>query len=216
MFRLRVLEKILRIAALSAALLSQAYAAQEIPLAAAERSEVLKGKIVVRDIPDLGKPGKTFEALGVIPCGLEEAFAVITDYRHYAEFMPRVEQVVVREEDTTGHVVEIRLALPLGQQRRYRLKYCSRKTSEEFEVLWEKLPWPELPPNQTVKDTSGRWLVRTFDAGGLLASYRVYTDPGPIPLGLDGLAYTLGRRGMRDVIEKVRLRVRTQRLSPAD
>lgn len=171
--------------------------------------DILKGSVIIRVIPDPGMPGKTFEAVGTLPCGLDEAFAVITDYRRYPEFMPRVAQAVVKEEGDAGAVVEIRLSLPLGQSRRYRLKYESVRMGDAFVVAWRKVPWPELPANQTVKDTSGRWLVRTFDAGGLLASYRVRTDPGAIPLGLDGLADALGKRGMADVITNLRRRVRT-------
>lgn len=174
-----------------------------------ERTDILKGSVIVREFPDPGKPGKTFEAVGVLPCGLEKAFAVITDYRRYPEFMPRVAEAVVKQEGDAGAVVEIRLSLPLGQSRRYRLKYESVRMEEGFVVAWRKVSWPELPANQTIRDTSGRWLVRTFDAGGLLASYRVQTDPGPIPLGLDGLADALGKRGMADVITNLRRRVRT-------
>lgn len=174
-----------------------------------ERTDILKGSVIIRVVADPGQPGRTFEAVGTLPCGLDEAFAVITDYRRYPEFMPRVAQAVVKDEGDAGAVVEIRLSLPLGQSRRYRLKYESVRMEEGFVVAWRKVPWPELPGNQTVKDTSGRWLVRTFDAGGLLASYRVRTDPGPIPLGLDGVAEVLGKRSMADVISNLRRRVRT-------
>jgi len=182
---------------------------EEIALTPRERADLLRGTVIVRAVAEPGKPGKTFEAVGVLPCGLEEAFAVITDYRRYPEFMPRVAQAVVRDEKGPVAVVEIHLSLPLGQSRRYRLRYESARTEEGFVVAWRKVAWPELPANQTVKDTSGRWLVRRFDAGGLLASYRVSTDPGPVPLGLDGLAESLGKRSLADVIEKVKTGART-------
>jgi hypothetical protein len=181
---------------------------EEIVLTPRERTDILKGSVIIRVLPDPGKPGKTFEAVGTLPCGLDEAFAVITDYRRYPEFMPRVAQTVVKEEGDAGAVVEIWLSLPLGQSRRYRLKYDSVRMGEGFVVAWQKVPWPELPANQTVRNTSGRWLVRTFEAGGLLASYRARTDPGPIPLGLDGVADALGKRSMADVITNLRRRVR--------
>jgi hypothetical protein len=174
-----------------------------------ERADIVKGKIIVRDIPNPGRPGKTFEALGVLPSGLDEAFAVITNYRCYPEFMPQVKQAVVREERENLCVVEILLGLPLGYSKQYRLRYRASRSGESFEVSWEKVPWPELAPGDTVKDTSGRWLVRKFESGGNLAAYRVYTDPGPVPLGLTDLAQALGKKGMAAVIEKTRRRIRS-------
>jgi hypothetical protein len=174
-----------------------------------ERSDIVKGKIVVRDIPNPGRPGRTFEALGVLPGGLDEAFTVITDYRCYPEFMPQVKRALVREVGVGHCVVEILLALPLGYSKQYRLKYRASRSDESFEVSWEMVPWPELAPGDTVKDTSGHWRVRRFESGGNLAAYRVYTDPGPVPLGLTGLAQALGKKGIAAVIDKTRRRIRS-------
>jgi hypothetical protein len=173
-----------------------------------ERADVLKGGIILRDMPTPGRPGKTFEALGILPGGVDEAYAIITDFRRYPEFMPRVERVAVKDESETVSIVEVRLAFPFGQSKQYRLKYLSSRTAEGFEVSWEKLAWPGLTPDQTVNDTSGRWLVRRFEAGGVLASYRVYLDTGPVPLGLTGIAQALGKRSLADVIERTRRRIR--------
>jgi hypothetical protein len=181
----------------------------EASLTTVERSELLRGKIVLRELPNPGRPGRTFEALGLLPCGLDEAFAVITDFRRYAEIMPHVKRAVVKTEDGAGCVVEIRLSLPLGQSRRYQLRFESAKADGEFLVFWQKVPWPELRPGETIKDTSGRWRVQQFTGGGLLASYLVYADPSPVPLGLTGLAAVFGKRSLPDVIEKVRRRIRT-------
>jgi hypothetical protein len=180
---------------------------QEIVLTPREREDLLKGNVVLRDIPNPGKTGKTFEALGVLPGGFDEAYAVITDYRRYPEFMPAVRKATVKEESGISSVVEIRLTLPLGQSRQYRLRYVARRTDDEIEVAWVKLPWPELLAGQTIQDTSGRWLVRRFDSGGLLAAYRVYTDPGAVPFGLTDLASALGKKSLPDVIRKTRQRI---------
>jgi hypothetical protein len=220
----RALERTLAIAVLGPALslapgIEASHGLHAVPVQAAaadpllgltprERADVLKGGIILRELPNPGRQGKTFEALGVLPGGLDEAYAVITDYRRYPEFMPRVERVAVRDVDRTTSIVEIRLALPLGQSKQYRLEYRASRSGEGFEVTWEKLPWPGLPPAQTVKDTSGRWLVRRSEAGGVLAAYRVYSDPGPVPLGLTGIAQSLGKRSLADVIERTRRRIR--------
>jgi len=179
-----------------------------------ERSDILSGGIIVRELPNPARPGKTFEALGSLPGGLDEAYAVITDYRRYPEFMPRVERVAVRDVNATTSIVEIWLAFPLGQSKQYRLEYRAARSGEGFEITWEKLPWPGLQPGQTVRDTSGRWLVRRSGAGGVLAAYLVYSDPGPVPLGLTGMAQTLGRKSLADVIKGTRRRI--QKLFPPD
>lgn len=180
---------------------------QDLLLTSRERDDLLKGRVVLRDIPSPGMPGKTFEALGVLPGGFDEVYGVITDYARYPEFMPAVRNATVKEGNGDASVVEIRLVLPLGQSRQYRLRYTARRTADEIEVAWVKLPWPELPAAQTIRDTSGRWLVRKFDSGGLLAAYRVYTDPGRVPLGLTDLASALGKKSLPDVIRKTRQRI---------
>jgi hypothetical protein len=218
--------KFLRLAFVSAALLSisllaLAPAAAAVPEARAaaiqddhllvpwEREEVLKGRIVLREIPNPGKKGRTFEAVGVLPCGLDEAFSVITDYRRYPEFMPHVKQTAVREAGPSGAIVEIQLDLPLGMTKKYRLQYAARRGDDGFDVTWAMLPWPELPPGQQISDTSGGWRVRRFEAGGLLTFYRFYVDPGHVPLGLTGLAMALAKRSIPGVLEKTRERIRT-------
>ncbi len=192
---------------LAAALFPLARAGPEIPLAAAERSEIVRGRIVLREIPDLGRPGRTFEALGRLRGSLDEAFEVITDFRRYAEFMPNVKRAVVEEEAAGASIVELEIGLPFGQSRRYRLRYESRREEGGFTVSWRKVAWPGLPADQTVRDTEGRWLVRPFEGGGLLASYLVYADPRPVPFGLSGIANTFGKRSLPDVIRNVERRI---------
>ena len=179
-----------------------------VSLSVRERTEVLKGKVVLREVPNPGRKGRTYEAVGVLPGSLDEALAVVTDYRHYPEFMPRVSRTDVTDESETVSIIDLYLNLPLGMDKRYRLKYRVQKGADGFRVDWEKLPWPEVPPSQTVIDTSGHWLVERFAAGGLLALYNVYTDPGHVPLGLKGLARSLSKHEVPRVIERVRQRLR--------
>jgi hypothetical protein len=176
-------------------------------LSSAEQVEVLKGKIILRDIPDSGLNGRTYEAIGTLPGSLDDALAVLLDYRHYQEFMPRVERSVVTDESPTVAVVEQHLKLPLGMGRRYRLRYTVRRAADGFRIDWLKIPWPEVPSSRSVVDTSGHWQVGRFGDGGLLAVYHVYTEPGRVPLGMKGLALSLSRRDIPKVIEKVRERI---------
>jgi hypothetical protein len=178
-------------------------------LSSLERAEILKGKIILREVPSPDRKGRTFEAAGVLLATVEEALSAITDYRRYAEFMPRVEKTVVTDESDSVSIVEEYLKLPLGVHRRYRLRYSVCRGDDGFRVDWKKLPWPEVPLSQSVVDTSGHWQVARFSEGGLLAFYQVYTDPGRVPLGMKGLALSLSKHEIPKVIERVRQRLRS-------
>jgi len=180
---------------------------REVALSPEERALILKGKIVLRDLPNPGRKGRTYEAVGILQGSLDEAFAVLTDYGCYADYMPSVG--ATRVCDITGpcSIVEVKLHLPLGFKKQYRLSYTSTRYESGFEVVWEKLPWPELKPSQTVDDTSGFWYIRKFEDGGLLAVYHIYTDPGRVPLGLTKVAYGVARSKIPDGILKLRARI---------
>jgi hypothetical protein len=182
---------------------------REIVLTPEERAVVLKGKVVLRELAPLGPKGRTYEALGLIQGSLDEAASVLTDFDRYAEFMPSVSAAKVRERDGPGAVVEITLHLPLGLKKQYRLRFTATRYEAGFELSWEKLDWPELKPSQTIADTTGFWNVRPFEDGGLIVVYRVYTDPGHVPLGLSGVARGLAKHKIPDGIVELRDRVRS-------
>jgi hypothetical protein len=180
---------------------------REVALSPEERALILKGKIVLRDLPNPGRKGRTYEAVGLLQGSLDEAFAVLSDYGGYAEYMPSVGAVRICEANGRSCVVEVKLHLPLGFKKQYRLRYTSTRYESAFEIIWEKVPWPELKPSQTVVDTSGFWFVREFEDGGLLTVYRIYTDPGRVPLGLTGVAQGVARSKIPDGIVKLRARI---------
>ena len=180
---------------------------REVALSPEERALILKGKIVLRNLPNPGRKGRTYEAVGILQGSLDEAFAILTDYGCYADYMPSVGAVRICEVTGPSSVVEVKLHLPLGVKKQYRLRYTSTRHESGFEVAWEKLPWPELKPSQTVVDTSGFWFIRKFEDGGLLAVYHLYTDPGHVPFGLTGVAQGIARSKIPDGIAKLRERI---------
>jgi len=189
----------------------QVEAPQEILLTTAERKEVLEGRIVLRRIPERGRKGRTYEVVGILEGALEEVFGILTDYRAYPEFQDTVTIISVRKENESDSIVEFSLDLPLGMKKKFRMRYSAQKGDGEFRVSWQKLPWPELKPRHTVADSSGHWLVRKFDEGRVLALARVHAEPGPVPLGLTGLAHLLSRKSMPGMIRSVRRRLRQLR-----
>lgn len=182
---------------------------QEVRLSPEERAAVLRGKILLRHLPSPGRRGRTYEAIGLIHGTLEEAASVLSDFDRYPEYMPNVSAVNVCERAGPCSVVEITLHLPLGMKKQYRLRYTGARDEAGFRLRWEMLPWPELKPGHRIADTSGFWLIRGFEDGGLLVIYHVYTDPGNVPLGLTGIAQGVAKSKIPDGIAKLRERVRT-------
>ncbi len=180
---------------------------RKIALSPEERALILRGKIVLRDLANPGRKGRTYEAVGILQGSLDEAVAVLTDYGCYPDYMPNVGAVRVCEATGPSSVVEVKLHLPLGVKKRYRLKYSWTRDDSGFELIWEKVPWPELKPSQTIADTSGFWSIRKFEDGGLIAVYHLYTDPGQVPIGLTGVAQRLARSKIPDGIVKLRERI---------
>jgi hypothetical protein len=181
---------------------------EAVSLSPAEQVEIQQGKVVLRELPVRGKKGRTFEAVGIFTATLDEVLGIVTDFRRYDEFMPRVERIVVTDVSETVFLVEQYLKLPLGVHRRYRLRYMVRHEAEGFRIDWVKVPWPEVPLGHSVLDTSGYWQVGHFGEGRLLAVYRVYTDPGKVPLGMKGLVLSLSKREIPKVVERVRERLK--------
>lgn len=179
----------------------------QIVLTPEERALVLKGKIVLRVLRNPGREGRTFEAMGTLQGSIDEAVAVLTDFDGYPEFMPNVASVRLCEATGPCSVVEFKLHLPLGVKKQYRLKYTGTRDDSGFELAWEMLPWPELKPSQTIADSSGTWLVRRVEDVGLVLFYHSYTDPGHVPLGLKGLALSIAKSKVPDVIARVRARI---------
>lgn len=180
---------------------------EPVRLSPGEQIAVEAGRIVVREVPDTRPKGRTFEAVGTFAAAPADVLRIVTDFGHYDEFMPRVARIAVTEESPAVFLVEQHLKLPLGVHRRYRLRYTVRQAAEGFRVDWVKVPWPEVPLSQSVVDTAGHWQVGLFGEGRLLAVYRVFTDPGKIPLGMTGLAMSMSRRELPKVIERVRKRL---------
>ena len=180
---------------------------EPVRLSPGEQIAVEAGRIIVREVPDTRPKGRTFEAVGTFAAAPADVLRIVTDFRHYDEFMPRVARIAVTEESPGVFLVEQHLKLPLGVHRRYRLRYTVRPAAEGFRIDWVKVPWPEVPLSQSVVDTSGHWQVGLFGEGRLLAVYRVFTDPGKVPLGMTGLALSMSRRELPKVIERVRKRL---------
>ncbi len=174
------------------------------------KTSIAKGQTIVRKIAHAGKNAEEYEALGFIEGTLEEVAAVLTDFENYPEFMPNVNEITVTDSTQDATIVDYKLLLPMGVVKKYRLKFWSKKEEHRIQLFWKKLPWPGLKPEETVIDTYGQWILDKSPQKDdpILAYYRVYTDPGNIPLGMGWIVDILTQKSIPGIIKGTRSRVK--------
>ncbi len=176
----------------------------------ANRASVTKGKVVIRQVAKLEKNKQEYEAMGLIPGTVAQVSSVLTDYASYPKFMPDVKKTTVRISADKRKIVDHALGLPLGFVKKYRLKFHAKNSRGRTQLSWKKLPWPELKDKETVVDTYGQWILEDFPGadGQVLAYYRIYTDPGNIPLGTGWIVDTMTTESIEDMFKAIARRVK--------
>lgn len=201
------------IAALTGAAPSPAeQAGAEIVLSAAEKAKVEAMNVVVREIANPGKAGKTFEAIALIHGTVDEIYAVLQDRERYSEFVPNVSRVEVTDTTETLGRANFTLKLPLGKMKKYRVEYWSERKDAKLRMFWKLIPWvgPALPESDTIVDTTGYWSIQPSEKDSyLLVLYHVYTDPGKIPTGLGWIVDILTKDSLPDLLKATRKRIET-------
>ena len=179
-------------------------------LSGKHKASLAKGQTIVQKIAHAGKNAEEYEALCLIEGTLEEVAAVLTDYQSYPQFMPNVSEIKIVSSTQDATIVDYKLLLPLGVVKKYRLKFWSKKEEYRFQLFWKKLPWPGLKPEETVIDTYGQWILEgaSQKESPILAYYRVYTDPGHIPLGMGWIVDILTKKSIPDIMKGTRSRLK--------
>jgi Polyketide cyclase / dehydrase and lipid transport len=179
-------------------------------LGSRERERVSAGEILVRELSAASDERKSFEAFVEIPAHRSEVLRVLQDYERYPEFMPRVRRVDVLERSGEQAVLAYTLALPLGHQKRYRIAIEAEPGPGAQSLLrWNLVAWEGLAESETIRDTRGSWQLEPGSRGeaSTFVTYRVSTDPGPIPLGLGWIVDWMSEKSLPAVLEKTRERV---------
>ena len=160
-------------------------------------------------MPTNNKKGKTFEAIALIQATVDEVYQVLIKFEDYHTFKPHVTSVEILERDDNHALLDYTLTLPLGKRKRYRLSKTFENTGSLAVMKWVKSDWPGLKRSDTIDDTAGYWLVKNYPGkkGYVIAVYRVYTDPGPIPPGLGWIADILSKNSVPKVVIKTREQV---------
>jgi uncharacterized protein YndB with AHSA1/START domain len=116
---------------------------------------------------------------GVIEAAPERVFRALTDYLHWEEFVPFLDEsdAIPREDGTTLSHHRMSFPFPLGERR-----YAVSARHSAGAALW-RLEWSYLPGSGNVRDHRGSWVLTPLPDGRTLAVCRLFTDPGgAIPL----------------------------------
>lgn len=170
-------------------------------------AKLTETEVALADVSKAGQPGKSFMAATIINAPLPTLCAMIQDYAAYPSFMPNVDKVaVVRKED--GAQVDMTLKLPLGKVKKYRLRMEPKASAAQCQLSWKMLPWPGVAAEEAIADTTGYWLLAPHAAekNKTTVRYMVYTDPGPVPMGLGWIVDSMSRGSMPKTLEALRQR----------
>ncbi|MEO6824580.1 MAG: SRPBCC family protein [Nitrosospira sp.] len=132
------------------------------------------------------KEGRRIVATAELETRPEIVFEVLSDFEHYAEFMPYVEDSRVLSRESDSEVITYaRLAPPFVSERDYPLKVkMTRGTSRNggaFKVEWTALPkaQSEVEGVVRIKLNEGSWLAEPLDGGiRTRLTYTLLTNPG--------------------------------------
>jgi hypothetical protein len=184
-------------------------AGTEIDLTQQEKEQLLKDKVILREIPADNKNGKTYEAIGIVRASKDDVSKVLLNYEDYPKFKPNLTKIEIVECNGECTRLNYTLTLPLGKKKKYGLWMSFKKEGDTDVLAWEKADWPGLQECETIKDTTGYWRWEDFPErpGYVLIVYRIYTDPGPIPLGMEWIANLLSKNSVPDVVIKTRKRI---------
>ena len=88
---------------------SSAICGETIELSDKEKQILISGEIIHKVLPTIGRPGKTFQAAGLISASVHSVYEVLTDFEKYHEFMPNNEKTIVLEKTERHAIVNIKL-----------------------------------------------------------------------------------------------------------
>ena len=163
-------------------------------------------QVDISDVSKAGVAGKSFVAGTIIDAPLPKLCAIIDNYADYPSFMPNTDKTVVVQAADTISVVDMTLKLPLGKIKKYRLRMEAKNSPQACHLAWKMVPQPALTPEETIADTSGYWELTPHPANKnkTVVKYFVYSDPGPVPMGLGWIVDSLGKDSLPKTLEALR------------
>jgi len=165
------------------------------------------GTVHVAEAPSPGLPGKAFTAWTLVQASVPRLCAMVQDYPSYSTYMPNTRSALPVGEGDGYVLVDMTLDLPLGQQKKYRLRLEQQAQSDtaQCKLAWRLVP-TGLAPADTIADTTGYWLFTAIpgESGKTLIEYHVYADPGPVPFGFGWIVEMMSKRSLPRTLEALR------------
>jgi hypothetical protein len=125
-------------------------------------------------------PDKPKEGIGRgwIDAPPERVFRTLTDYSHWHEFMPFLEESGARPQPDGSVVGSHLLRLPkfLGD-RRYLVRFTQKVDALPGGRTW-RIVWRYIPGSGNLKDHHGSWILTSAGPGRTQAVLRLETNPG--------------------------------------
>ncbi|HEY8025507.1 MAG TPA: hypothetical protein VIF60_13130 [Burkholderiaceae bacterium] len=169
------------------------------------------------NITDLSKPdsaGKSYLAATIVNAPVSKLCAVILDFPAYPGFMPNTDQTRVVQATDAFSIIDMTLKLPLGKIKKYRLRMEPKiaepkNATASCHLSWKMVQQPALKQEETIADTSGYWDLQPLatDKTKSVVKYFVYSDPGPVPMGLGWVVDSLGKDSLPKTLEALRAKV---------
>lgn len=166
--------------------------------------------ITIVDVSLAAEAGKRYLAGTVIDSPMATLCAILQDYPAYPRFMPNTDKVEIVKVDGKQTVLDMTLKLPLGKVKRYRLSMSSAVDNNACRLSWVMVARADLAASETIADTVGSWKLTPLpgNAQKTLVQYFVYSDPGPVPLGLGWIVDALGKESLPKTLEALRSRAK--------
>jgi len=132
------------------------------------------------------KPDHKIIAVSEVDASPETVFNVVSDFEHYQDFMPYVEESRVLSRKNNREVITYaRIAPPFVSERDYPLQVMMARGSPSnggvFKVGWTARPeaQPEIEGVVRVKLNEGSWVAEPLDGGRRTRlTYTLLTNPG--------------------------------------
>jgi hypothetical protein len=188
--------------ALAPVLAANAAAGPQAPDAAA----LSGGAVHVVEAPGGGLPGKAFTAWTLVAAPVPRLCAMVQDYPSYASYMPNTKSALPVGAGDGYVLVDMTLALPLGREKKYRLRLEPQQADPaQCRLSWRLVP-TGLAASETIADTTGYWQFSPApgDSAKTLVEYHVYADPGPVPYGFGWIVDMMSKRSLPRTLEALR------------
>lgn len=178
---------------------------EDLPLATLK-----EGSITVVDVSLPKETGKRHLAGTVIDSPMATLCTILQDYVAYPRFMPNTDKVEILKVEGKQTLLDMTLGLPLGKVKRYRLSMNSAMDNNACRLSWAMVARADLPASETIADTVGSWKLTPLpgNAQKTVVQYFVYSDPGPVPLGLGWIVEALGKESLPKTLEALRSRAK--------